>query len=183
MTDNLEPGGEAVMEALRAMSGRIEELEAERDALADDLDAMRRTIAPIYKLREEREALAAENERLRKRVDALEAFRPQWAMGYSSDSVAAQATLSKLIALEVERDALAEALLQEDNSPMTDRKTIRPAPMCNWNDMEEGQIAWHVSPEGDGWLVARVFGPEGLIENPSADVFEFPKPQETPTDD
>jgi hypothetical protein len=38
-TDDLGPGGKAVMEALRAMSGRIEALEAERDALADFIDS------------------------------------------------------------------------------------------------------------------------------------------------
>jgi hypothetical protein len=50
---------------------RAEKAEAERDALADDLDAMRRTITPIYKLREERAAEKARADGLAEKLERV----------------------------------------------------------------------------------------------------------------
>jgi hypothetical protein len=44
------------------------------------------------------EALTAERDRLSSEVDTLELLRPHWAQGYSSDSVAAQASTAALVA-------------------------------------------------------------------------------------
>jgi len=44
----------------------------------------------------EYKALASENKRLRAQVEELEAKRPQWALGYTSDSVAAQCSSAAL---------------------------------------------------------------------------------------
>ena len=44
------------------------------------------------------EELEAEQDRLSSKVDTLELLRPHWAQGYSSDSVAAQASTAALVA-------------------------------------------------------------------------------------
>ncbi len=31
----------------------------------------------------------------------------------------------------------------------------------DWADMVPGQTGWNVSPQGNGWLVTRVFEPDG----------------------
>ncbi len=38
-----------------------------------------------------------------------------------------------------------------------------PPPQADWNDMEPGQIAWHVAPAPGGWKVTRVYGAEALL--------------------
>ena len=45
------------------------------------------------------EALTAERDRLLSTVNALESLRPHWAQGYSSDSIAAQASTEALVGI------------------------------------------------------------------------------------
>jgi hypothetical protein len=72
-----------------ALEASLKAAEARADALADDLDALRRTVVPISKLRKERDALA---EKLERAVEAAEMFGgPDWAakMDYDSGPLAA----------------------------------------------------------------------------------------------
>lgn len=45
---------------------------------------------------------------------------------------------------------------------------VRPAPENDWNAMVKGQIGWHVTPQGDGWIVTPVFGPDALVSDEDA---------------
>jgi hypothetical protein len=53
---------------------------------------------PTHEAADRIEALTAEQDRLSSKVDTLELLRPHWAQGYSSDSVAAQASTAALVA-------------------------------------------------------------------------------------
>jgi len=56
----------------------------------------------LYLLRDQAdriEALTAERDRLLSTVNALESLRPHWAQGYSSDSIAAQASTEALVGI------------------------------------------------------------------------------------
>ena len=50
-------------------------------------------------MRDRIEALEAECKRLSSTVDTLESLRPHWAQGYSSDSIAAQASTEALVGI------------------------------------------------------------------------------------
>lgn len=50
-------------------------------------------------MRDRIEALEAERDRLLSTVNALESLRPHWAQGYSSDSIAAQASTEALVGI------------------------------------------------------------------------------------
>jgi hypothetical protein len=111
--------------------------------------------------------LAAENATLRARVESLEALRPHWAQGFSSDGVAAQVQTTALNQLWTllgvsDQTAAVAALkkLTEKGAPLPDLAFLRHV---DSKSAEGVNVNWMIEHHKESWEAAKRLSDAGML--------------------